>query len=65
MEAVGGGGGGAAGGEVERKYMRIYEEGINPFKEFQVRAAPGRSAVLLSPALPCASGRGLPRRSAF
>ena len=26
-----------AGGDVEGKYTRIYEEGINPFKEFQVR----------------------------
>ena len=35
MEA--GGGGGGSGADVERRYMRIYEEGINPFKEFQVR----------------------------
>ena len=24
------------GGDVEGKYTRIYEDGINPFKEFQV-----------------------------
>ena len=34
VEAAGGSGG--VGADVERRYTRIYEEGINPFKEFQV-----------------------------
>ena len=38
--AGGGGGGGrdvesAAGAEAERRYGRLYDEGINPFKEFK------------------------------
>lgn len=38
----GGGGGGRdleAGADAERRYGRLYDDGINPFKEFQVRLA--------------------------
>ena len=41
-------GGASAGVDAERKYLRIYEEGINPFKEFQVGCQLWWSAFLLA-----------------
>ncbi len=36
-------------GDVEGKYLRIYEEGINPFKEFQVKGIALASQPLCNP----------------
>lgn len=52
VEAGVGGGGSAAGGEVVGRYSALYDEGINPFKEFQVCFGVRAPAPGLSPLAP-------------